>query len=192
MKKAIILHGLADKKEYYNASVPSASNNHWVPWLQKQLQVNNVVAVTPEVPFAFELVWEEWVKEVERYDIDEDTDLIGHSCGGGFWIRYLTENPDIKVGRVVLVAPWLDLEKEYSEIFFDFVIDPKIIERTKGITIFNSDNDVDSIHKSVDLLMSTLPTIDLVPFHNYGHFTLRTMETTEFPELLEYIVGVNN
>ncbi len=54
LKTAIILHGRPGKEEYYDASVPSASNHHWIPWLQKQLLVNDIHAQTPEVPNAYD------------------------------------------------------------------------------------------------------------------------------------------
>jgi len=46
MKNAILLHGTSSKEEYYSLEYPSASNSHWLPWLQKNLLVNDVHAVT--------------------------------------------------------------------------------------------------------------------------------------------------
>lgn len=192
MKKAIILHGLASEKEYYNPNIPSSSNHHWLPWLQKQLVVNGYAAVTPEVPFVYRLNWQDWVKEVERFDIDEDTDIVAHSCGGGFWLRYLSENPRIKVGKVILVAPWIDVEKQYSETFFDFKIDSRLATRTKGVTIFHSDNDGTAIQTSLKKITESVQNVNVKLFHNYGHFILRSMGTTEFPELLETVLAAES
>ena len=107
MKNAIILHGQPGKEEYYNPERPSMSNAHWIAWIQAQLLKNDIAAATPEVPFAFKPEWELWKQEVERFDINPDTILIGHSRGGEFWLRYLSENKDIRVGKVILVAPSL-------------------------------------------------------------------------------------
>src|SRR5438105_2169657 len=108
MKNAILLHGLYTKQEYYDESEPSMSNAHWFPWLQRQLLLRDIKGDTPEVPFTYKMIWKDWVKEVERFEINEDTLLIGHSMGGGFWVRYLSERPELKISKVVLVAPWLN------------------------------------------------------------------------------------
>ena len=84
MKNAILLHGLPSEKEYYNPDRPSSSSSHWFPWLQKQLLMKEIKADTPEVFRAFEMNWELWVKEVEQFEITENTTLVGHSMGGGF------------------------------------------------------------------------------------------------------------
>src|SRR4051812_28906502 len=125
MKNAIILHGKPDQQQYYDPAIPSESNSHWLPWLQKQLIVKDILAVAPEVPFAFDCNWPVWQKEVERFTIGPDTVLIGHSTGAGFWIKYLSIHPELKVNKVVLVAPWLDPFQEHTKNFFDdFTIDP--------------------------------------------------------------------
>jgi uncharacterized protein len=111
--------------------------------------------------------------------------LIGHSTGAGFFIKYLSIHPNIKVGKVILVAPWLDPDKKHTKNFFDdFTIDPDIVSRTTGITIFNSDNDQEDVHKSVEILRQKIKGIIYKEFHNYGHFCFADMNTTEFPELL--------
>jgi len=38
-----------------------------------------------------------WCSVFKQFVIDSDTQLIGHSCGAGFLLRYLSEN-DVKVG----------------------------------------------------------------------------------------------
>ncbi|MFX9688476.1 hypothetical protein ABTO93_19980, partial [Acinetobacter baumannii] len=60
---AIIVHGTPTKEEYYDASVPSCSNSHWVPWLQKELLVRDIPAATPEMPDAWDPKWEVWKRE---------------------------------------------------------------------------------------------------------------------------------
>ena len=185
MKNAVILHGGPSKEEYYDTKAPSMSNAHWLPWLQGQLLKNEISAATPEVPHSFDRSWEEWSREVERFDIGPETVLVGHSTGSGFWVKYLSIHPNLKVGKVVLVAPWLDPDHEHTKNFFDdFEIDPQLASRTKGVTIFNSDNDQDSVQKTTKILLEKVPGIELKEFHNYGHFCIKDMKTTEFPELL--------
>ena len=175
-------------EEYYNPKDPSASNSHWLPWLQKQLMVNDIKADTPEAPYSFRPEWDLWVKEAERFEITPETSLIGHSCGGGFWIRYLSEHPEIFVDKVVLVAPWINVNHEFDLTFFDFEIDPGIVSRANKFVIFVSDNDDIEVTNSINFLKEKIPEAGFVEFHNYGHFCYEDMKTNEFPELLKELV----
>jgi predicted alpha/beta hydrolase family esterase len=185
----IIVHGTTSKRAYYSDEFPSSSNGHWYPWLQKQLLMEDIDAATPEVPRAYKLDYEVWIKEATRYDIGPDTMLVGHSTGGGMWVRYLSEHPELKVGKVVLVAPWLDPNNVKKSDFFDFEIDPELVQRTKGVTIFNSVTDHPGIHWSVEALRQTIPDIKYIEFDDYGHFCYEDMHTHEFPELLQELLS---
>ncbi len=189
MKTAILLHGGPGKEEYYDPKYPSASNSHWFPWLQKQLLINEIDAYTPEVPHAYDRNWKTWTREVERFELGPETILVGHSTGAGFFVKYLSIHPELKVEKVVLVAPWLDPGNKYTKNFFDdFEIDPKLVSRTAGITIFNSDNDQESVQKTTKIIIDKVPGIKYKEFHNYGHFCIEDMKTEEFPELVEEIL----
>jgi predicted alpha/beta hydrolase family esterase len=188
MKTAIILHGAPSKEEYYDPNCPSASNHHWIPWLQKQLLIRDIAAYTPEIPYCFDPQYDIWLREFERYEIKEDTILVGHSCGGGFITRWLSENKNRKVGRVVLVAPWLDPARRRTTDFFNFEIDPGLAERTDGFGIFNSSNDEDLTQSSAFLIRDTVKHCYFREFENAGHFCLENMGTDEFPELLDLLV----
>ena len=187
MKRAIILHGKPSKDKHYDPKYPSPSNNHWVPWLSKQLITRDILAVAPEIPHAYEPKYDIWKKEVERFEIDQDTTLVGHSCGGGFWVRYLSENNGLRVGKVALVAPSLGISWE-DRSFFDFEIDPNLVSRTNGIYIFTSDNDMESTQKSAKMLADTIKGAELISLPNHGHFRIEEMGTVEFPELLEKLL----
>ncbi len=190
MKTAILLHGQPDKEEYFDANVPSASNAHWFPSLQKQLLVNGIHAQTPEVPNCFKLEYDVWLKEVDRFEIGTDTLLVGHSTGAGFWVRYLSERLDLIVGKVVLVAPWLDPFNEYDTDFFKFYYDFDVVARTSGITIMVSEDDEDSVLESVRILEQNILGAKVIRFKNKGHFTEGSLKSKEFPELLtEILVG---
>lgn len=188
MKNAIILHGKPGKKEYYDPKFPSASNYHWIPWLQKQLLINEIDAQTPEVFHAYKPDYSVWKREFERYDITPKTTLVGHSCGGGFLVRWLSENKNIAVGKVILVAPWLDPDRENTTDFFDFEIDPELVSRTESFTVFYSEDDDKPILKTIEIIRNKIPTTKFKVFQEYGHFTHNDMKTNEFPELLKAIL----
>jgi predicted alpha/beta hydrolase family esterase len=180
MKNAIILHGQPSKEEYYNPEMPSMSNAHWIPWLQGQLLKHDIMAATPEVPLAFAPDYELWQKEVERFEITPDTLLVGHSRGGDFWLRWLSEHKSQKVGRVVLVAPSLGYLEENGNYFGHFEVDPNLAERTDGLSLFSSDNDGLSMILTAKEIREKIYGVRYREFH-LGHFTSRSMGTTEFP-----------
>jgi predicted alpha/beta hydrolase family esterase len=183
MKTAIIIHGMLSKEEYYDFDRPASSNCHWLPWIQKQLLLKDVVAQTPEMPVPYNPDYDSWKRMFERFQVDEQTILIGHSCGGGFITRYLSEN-SVKVGKVVLVAPWIDPDKFLTTGMFDFAIDENLASKTGSFTIFSSTNDMDEVKKSVDLIKEKVKDAKIVEFQNAGHFCLEDMKNDSFPELL--------
>lgn len=172
------------KEEYYSDKYPSASNFQWLPWLQKQLLIQDIFAVTPEIPRAYEPVYEAWKKEFERHDVTSETVLVGHSCGGGFLIRWLSEHPDVKTSKVFLVAPWIDPDENLKTGFFDFTIDPSLGSRTDGIVLYVSNDDDADILSSVETLKKSIPDIDIREFTGRGHFL-----TPTFTELRDDILN---
>ena len=91
-----------------------------------------------------------------------------------------------------MVAPWLNPENNPvsdTADFFDFEIDPNLVERTKGFIIFNSDNDMTTIQKSVGILREKIKGCGYREFKNHGHFCYNDLKTEEFPELLEELLA---
>lgn len=189
MTNAILLHGKPGKDEYYDVNQPSASNAHWFPWLQNQLLARDIKADTPEVPLAFDRQWDLWVREVERFEIGSDTTLVEHSCGGGFWLRNLNEHQELRVGKVILVAPSLGLargdggehftedtpEKAYEYVVngkgaVEWIMDRHQVTKHKDSGITNDPNDwakeASNPRYILDLLLSVInvniQTVDIV------------------------------
>ncbi len=187
MKTAIIIHGYNDKAEYFDAARPAASNDHWIAWIQRQLLLKGIEAQAPEMPGFYQPNYEAWKKMLERFDLNENTMLVGHSCGGGFLVRYLSEN-NVKVGRVVLVAPWLDPEHMIDPNFFKFEIDENLVAKTEGLTIMYSTDDYADVLKSVEALRSKIKNAKFQEFKGKKHFTLGSMKTDQFPELLANLI----
>ncbi len=186
MKNAIIIHGMPSREDYFSASTDSESNCHWLPWLQKELINRGILTQTPEMPEPYEPVYEKWCSVFEKFQIDEETIIIGHSCGAGFLIRWLSENK-VNVGKVVLVAPWTDPDKELDTGMFDFVIDPDLVSRTQGTNVMYSLDDEESVIKTVNELKVAFPTVIFKEYLDKGHFTLEDIGTKEFLEILEVL-----
>lgn len=71
MKTAIILHGMPDKEDYYNPKGDAESNCHWLPWIQRQLILRDVLAQTPEMPRPYTPDYESWNHVFNQFEIDE-------------------------------------------------------------------------------------------------------------------------
>lgn len=180
---------MPSKEEYFDPNYPSPSNCHWFPWLQKKLILNGILTQTPEMPQPYQPDYKQWKKEFEQFTIDQNTTLIGHSCGGGFLVRYLSENKTA-AHKLILVAPWLDPEREETTTFFDFTIDSSIQDRIQEIHILLSDNEeLTGIKESVEIIQKALPKAKFHLIQNMGHFCLEDMKTNEFPKLLELILS---
>lgn len=193
MKTAILVHGMPTEKEYFEPTAKAQSNTHWFPWLQHQLLINEIFTQTPEMPAPYTPRYEAWKKVFEQFPINEHTILVGHSCGAGFLVRWLSENK-VTVGKVFLVAPWIGPDhEEWHDVggFFDFELDPTLVGRTAGVTVFISQDDEEPMLKTVEVLKDGLAGAEIVHFENKGHFTESEMGTDEFPELLEKILEAN-
>lgn len=188
MSNAVLIHGITEDWEYLSDKYPSLSNSHWFPWLQKQLTMKGILTQTPEMPDATNPAYENWKSEFERYDVNEDTLLVGHSCGGGFLTRWLSEN-DKRVKKLVLVAPWLDPKNTKNKNFFNFKIDSNLPDRIEEIHIFVSEDDDDDILESVEIIKKGLSNINLHTYKDKGHFNYGAMKTDEFPDLLEALLA---
>ena len=185
MKNAIILHGMPSKEEYFDLNISSPSNSHWLPRIQKQLLVKGYNAQTPELPNPFEPEYVSWKKIFELFPVTSETILIGHSCGAGFLVRWLSENK-IRFGKVILVAPWIDLNKELANGFFEFEIDSEMANRSESMHVIFSNDDDDEIISSVEKLKE-IKNMQVHEFEKMGHFTSGSMGTNEFPALLDII-----
>ena len=188
MKTAIILHGKPSKEEYLDPKNPSPSNAHWLPWLQRQLLLYGILAQTPELPEPYEPDYEKWSAVFKQFAIDADTMLVGHSCGAGFLVRWLSERR-IEVGKVALVAPWIDPNHNRAPAMFDGLhIDADLAARSRGVRLFISSDDREEVLATAALLESTIKGIHLQRFSDHGHFTSGDMETEEFPELRDFLI----
>ena len=191
MKKALIIHGWDGKKGFYDPNQPTNSNANWFPWLSKQLMIRDIHTVAIEMPNSYYPEYEIWKKELERFELDKDTILIGHSCGASFIVRYLSEN-NVKVGKVFLVAPWLGLpfddDEPFDETFFQFDIDKNLTKKTAGVLLIESTDDMPQIQESAKILKDKIVNMDVLTFSDKGHFDILTANMHEFPELLEEII----
>lgn len=186
MKSTLIIHGTCDKDEYFDEKYPSLSNSHWFPWLQKKFLCHDILCQTPEMPKAYNPTYDDWKKTFEEFYNEDTKIIVGHSAGAGFILKWLQDNPQIKLEKLILVAPWLDLDKECAD-FLDFQLKDIALNNVKETILFYSKDDEKSILNSVDKILSYYKHIKVYSFVNKGHFVYSTIGST-FPELWQAII----
>jgi predicted alpha/beta hydrolase family esterase len=188
MTKVYILHGICDSEEYYSNQYPSASNFHWIPWLQKQLMIKGYNCQTPEVPYLYKAKWNSWEETIDTLQIDKDTILVAHSAGCGAFLKWLSKNKDVCIDKLILVAPFIDPAKKYGD-FLQCDLDKNLQDRIGDMHIlYSKDEPVLNIKETVDIVMKQYSKTQYHEFENHGHFCLGDMGTEEFPDLLNIIV----
>ncbi|MEK7572355.1 MAG: alpha/beta hydrolase [Patescibacteria group bacterium] len=183
----IIIHGCPSSKESTMNPETRTYDKHWIPWIKKELLLKGIKTETPSMPNPWEPNYEAFKKEFGKYQVSENTILIGHSCGCAFLVRWLGELKQ-KIKKLILVAPWkIPSENDISrENFYMFPIDETINSRVEGIVIFTSDNEREDGKKSVEIYKKSLNS-KIIELKGKGHYKYSDMGTEEFPELLEEI-----
>ncbi len=192
MKQVILIHGLPNKEEVLGDVWPSPSNAHWFPWVQKQLTRQDILCQALEMPRSYNPTYTDHERVLNQMEISDETILVGHSCGGGFLLRYFSEHKDLKPKKVILVAPWLDLEHHLQTLnphsdYFDFTLDASIGERIDVYCMYSTDDET-CILDTVKMIEEKIPSIQMIAFKDKGHFTEPDLGSKEFPELLEMIL----
>ena len=190
MKRAIIIHGWSKFEDWRQLDRPSPSNEAFIPWLSKQLMVRRIHPIAIEMPNSYAPNYEIWKKELERFELDEETILVGWSCGGGFLLRYLSEN-NIRVRKLVLLSPWIgtfDNDKdryEFDESFFDFNLSENIYERVlEDIILLEAEDEVKEVLMSIEKIKSKLKNINYKIVEGSGRHFFEENQPVVLEEIL--------
>lgn len=188
----IIIHGCpSSPEEFINMDDPGSYPKHWIPYIKKGLIQMGIKTETPLMPSPWEPVYEDFKKEFEKYEVNDSTVLIGHSCGCAFLVRWLGESKQ-KIKKLILVAPWKIPYEDggFRDRFYIYPIDETIKSRVEEIVIFTSDNEEEDGKKSVKLFYDVLGG-KVIGLKGKGHYVFKHMGTEEFPELLEEVIKNN-
>lgn len=198
MQQVIQIHGGRSFKQYgrfldYLRTVevePFPSERQgWRYSLQENLGKEFEI-ILPTMPNKQNSKYVEWKIWFERFYpfLRDDLVLIGHSLGGMFLVRHLSENVfPKKIATLHLVAPVFDKqkleEKSGGEDFLFDVAKLSNVEKQCGeIYIYHSKDDDVVSFKHAEEYKQALPEAELVVFEDRGHFMQE-----EFPELIERI-----
>jgi len=188
LKNCIIIHGCPSNIEKAMNPETRTYDKHWIPWTKNELNKLGIDTITPYMPDPWEPVYEKFKKEFEKYAVNEETILIGHSCGCTFLVRWLGETKR-KICKLILVAPWKIAEgsPQFEMDFYQFSIDGTIKDRVDQITIFTSNDEVEDGKKGMEMFHEALGG-EVISLLNHGHYVLDEMGSEEFPELVEEVL----
>lgn len=164
----------------------AAPYGKWRDYLKDELALTHdfIFMQMPNSFMADYEAWKIWFEKVIPY-LRDGVILIGHSLGGGFYLRYLTENRlPVHVHQLHLVAGVVDNVDCPS--IGGFKIDvtkwPGFASDIDEVHLWHSEDDTSvPIHHS-ERLLQLYPKALLHRFTDRGHFL-----TPEFPELLAAI-----
>ncbi len=146
------------------------------------------LVLTPQMPNAFNARYVEWKIWFEKIVdvLDESVILVGHSLGGIFLTKYLSENifPKKIIATMLVAAPY-NTKTKHPPV--DFVIDENLLkfkEQGGPIHIFHSKDDQIVPYSNFEDYQNALPDAGVHVFEDRGHFLGET-----FPELVEEIKG---
>ena len=106
-KRVFIIHGWGGNPE-----------EGWFPWLKEELINHGFEVYIPSMPDTNNPTIKNWVGNLKNIikSPDKNTYFVGHSIGCQTILRYLENlNDNIKVGKVILVAPWFRLKMYESK-----------------------------------------------------------------------------
>lgn len=197
-KQVVVIHGgMAFKKDkdylsflkFLKVDLDRYRGAGWKDILQEELG-NRFDVLLPRMPNPLNSKYNEWkilFRKIARL-LDNNVVLIGHSLGGVFLAKYLSENKfPKKIRASILIAPPYD-EKDVEESLGDFVIlnNLKRFKKQGGkIFIYHSEDDLVVPHADLKKYQNNLPDATARIFKDRGHF-----HQEEFPELVKEIKRV--
>ena len=171
----IVIHGCPSDIEKAMSPETRTYDKHWIPWVKKELMARGIKIDTPLMPTPWEPDYQKFKKEFEKYEVNKNTILIGHSCGSAFLVRWLGETKR-KIFKLI-----------FRQAFYIYPIDETIKSRVREIIMFTSDNEEDEGKKSLEIFYQALDG-KIIELKGRGHYTMGDMGTTEFLELIEVIL----
>ncbi|MBU2576735.1 MAG: class I tRNA ligase family protein [Nanoarchaeota archaeon] len=190
ISNVVLVHGCPDSNEPRDPETRTYEK-HWRLWLKGELEKRNIKVDAPLMPEPWAPDYKKWKKEFDKLDIDENSVLIGHSCGCAFLVRWLGDIKR-KIKKLILVAPWKIAYKGdgSDKDFYEYKINECVRLNVGEVVIFTSNNEEEDGKKSVKLFEKDIGG-EIIELKNQGHFTYGDMGTHEFHKLFDEITEGN-
>lgn len=160
----------------------------WKDNLEKNLgkEFEVILPLMPNKANAKYAEWKIWFEKGIPY-FNKEVILVGHSLGGIFLAKYLSENNFTKkIKAVFLVASPFDVkDRDKSKSLADFIL-PKSLNKFERqadkIFIYHSKDDPTVPFADFEKYKKAIPSAKTISFKNKGHFNQK-----EFPEIVKDI-----
>lgn len=160
----------------------------WQPTLREALVETHEVYY-PSMPNGRNAKYQEWKIWFERYHafLRDGVILIGHSLGGYFLAKYLSENTmPMNVRALYLLAAPFENDDFGGEDGGDFAFDPthlqNLAEQVGSVHVLHSQDDPFVPFTHAEKYKAALPEAELITFTDKNHFLLE-----EFPEFIAHL-----
>lgn len=198
-KQIIVIHGgdtfetyeeyIAFLKDFSIDSLDYFTRKTWKETLSEKIG-SQFEVIVPKMPNKTNAKYSEWKIWFEKLVplLNSEIVLVGHSLGGIFLAKYLSENilPRKIKGAFLVAAPYDDKDADYSLADFNLSDDLGKLQSQSGkLFIFHSKDDPVVPFADFEKYKSALPDAHTVIFENRGHFNQE-----EFPELVDMIKEV--
>jgi uncharacterized protein len=193
-KQILVIHGgdsFATHAEYiealesYTVSLMDGQGTGWKSTLQKELGADYTVTL-PRMPNSHNAKYAEWKLWFEKYIplLDDGVILIGHSLGGSFLAKYLSEVEfPKKIGATFLISPPFDMDDGRKLVEFDQTSSLELLQEQGGeIYLYHSKDDPVVEFSEFLKYQTALPDAHVRIFEDKGHFNQES-----FPEIVEGI-----
>jgi len=194
-KQIVVIHGgdtFDTYEEYlsflksYELNLNKLKTKGWKNSLEEKLGEEFEVFL-PNMPNSANAKYNEWTIMFEKLPpfLGDTVVLVGHSLGGTFLAKYLSENkfPKKILATFLVAAPYNDKDSEDSLGNFVLPATLKKFEKQGGrIFIYHSEDDPIVPFVDVEKYTKDLPKAEKNIFKTKGHFIQE-----EFPELVESI-----
>ncbi|MFA7286244.1 MAG: alpha/beta hydrolase [Patescibacteria group bacterium] len=181
-KRVFIIHGWE-----------GSPDNHWFPWLKRELESRDYVVIASQFPGEQHPVLAMWLTELSRIvgEVDSETYFVGHSLGCITILKYLETVPvGTNVAGAILVAGFISsLGIPEIENFIAVPVDAmRIRAACSKIVAFQSTND-DFVSLAHGEVLRDELGAKLVVVENAGHFCAEDGYES-FPSLLEKLLAL--
>ena len=194
-KQVIIIHGgntFDTYKQYisflksFEIDFEKMTSKEWKDNLEKELG-REFEVVLPRMPNAFNakyLEWKIWFGKMIPF-FENKVVLIGHSLGGIFLAKYLSENkfPKKILATFLVAAPYDD--KNSDDSLADFILKKDLSlsqNQSEKLFIYQSQDDDVVPFADFEKYKKALPDANFREFNNKGHFRQKN-----FPEIVQEI-----
>ena len=151
---------------------------NWFPWLEQELDKEGIVCTIPSFPTPEHQTYPDWEKLMNYYCdlgvVNNETILVGHSCGSIFLVHYLLTHR-IKVKGLICVSGYNnfvsgnDLMDQLNCSFYIDKHDINIAKYSEKVIAFYGDNDPNIPQKYLnDFAVAIGGQIECI--NNAGHF----------------------